>query len=183
MACTSLIALPRACGAEGIIAGLEKLYVIAYSDLAPATGVAGTPIYTTTTGGVISDIGLASGKVYVQVGLLKSTAGVKENMTKDSSKGIAFFTQEFSLTLADLTVENKTFIESVLNQPISILIKSRTGKYFVAGLNGLFELSALEGGTGTAESDLIGYTLTFQGLETKLIPMVDAALIPTLLTP
>ena len=45
MACTSLTALPRACGAEGVIAGLEELYVISYVDIAPVTGVAGTPLH------------------------------------------------------------------------------------------------------------------------------------------
>lgn len=181
MACTSLVALPRACGVDGVMAGVQELYVISYNDLAPASGVAGTPIFTTTTGGVISDIGTASGKFYVKVGLLKSTSGLKETLTKNLQNGVAFFTQEFSLVLSDLTTENSVFIQSVLNQPISILLKTRTGKYFVAGLNGQFELATLEGGTGTAEADLTGHTLTFHGLETKLIPMVDPALIPTII--
>lgn len=177
MACTSLTALPRACGAEGIIAGIEKVYIVSYTDLAPATGVAGTPFYTTAVNGMISDIGLDASKKYVEVGLLKSTSNFKETLTKNPQNGTAFFTQEFTLTLSDITVENKAFVQNVLNQPISIIIKSRTGKHFVAGLNGQFELSAMEGGTGAAEGDLIGYTLTFQGLSTTLIPMVEDSLL------
>lgn len=181
MACSPIVTLPRACGTAGVIAGLESLYVISFVDLAPASGTAGSPTFTLSAGGVISAIGLDSGKKFVEVGLLKSTAGLKETLTKDTSKGLAFLTQEFTLVLADLTAENKVFVESVLNQPIAILIKTRTGKYFAAGLNGQFELSALEGGTGTSETDLIGYTLTFAGLDTKLIPMVDTSIIATLI--
>lgn len=181
MACTSIQALLRTCGQEGIIAGVEKLYAISYADLAPASGVAGTPIYTTTAGGVVSDIGLADGKTFVEIGILKSTVGLKETLTKNAQNGVSFLTQEVTLVLSDLTAENKAFAENVLNQPIAIMIKTRSEKYFVAGLNGQLELSALEGGTGTAPEDLIGYTLTFQGLSKNLIPMVDSALVPELL--
>lgn len=182
MACTSIVALPRACGTAGVIAGLEKLYITSFADLAPASGTAGTPVYTQTSE-VISDIGFLTGKCFVEVGMLKSTSGLKETLTKDTKNGVAFLTQTFTLTLSDLTPENRTFIESVLTQPVAILIKTRTGKYFAAGLNGQFELSALDGGTGTAESDLIGHTLTFTGLDTQLIPNVDQSLIPTIIVP
>lgn len=180
MACSSLIALPRACG-TGVVAGLEKLYMIAYNDLATADGATNENTYTTSTGGIVNDIGLDSGKKFVEIGLLKSTAGLAEALTKDTTKGTSFLTQTFTLVLGDLTVENKAWIESVMNQPVAILIKSRTGKFFVTGLNGQFELSALAGGTGTADADLIGYTLTFSGIDTKLIPQVDGTIIADLI--
>lgn len=178
MACSSIVALPRVCGAEGVVAGLEELYMIAHTDLAT---VSGTTNHTTASNGVVNDIGLDSAKKYVQIGLLKSTAGLNEALTKNAQTGTAFLTQTFTLVLSNLSTENKQFIESVMNQPVSILIKSRTGKWFVAGLNGQFELSALEGGTGIAEGDLIGYTLTFTGLSTKMIPQVDESIITTLI--
>ena len=181
MACASLVALPRACGTQGIIAGVEKLYMLSAADLAPASGVAGSPIYTATTAGVISDIGLVASKFFVPVGILKSTVGLNEDGQFNEQNGSAFFKQEFTLTLSDLTTENRQFVESVLTQPVAVLIKTRTEKYFVAGLNSQLQLSAVKGGTGTAEADLIGYTLTFSGLDTKLIPMVDSALVPSLL--
>lgn len=178
MACTSLVSLPRACGAEGVVAGLEKLYAIAYSDLAIVTG---TTNHTVSSSGIVNQIGLDSTKKFVEVGLLKSTAGLQEALTKNAQTGTAFLTQTLTLVIGNLTAENKTFAESVLNQPVAIMLKTRTGKYFVAGLNGQFELSGLEGGTGVAEGDLIGYTLTFTGISTSLIPQVDETIISTLI--
>lgn len=175
MACTSLVALPRACGSEGVVGGLEKLYMISHIDLS------GTTTYTTSSGGVVNNISLDAGKKYVEIGLLKSTAGVKETMTKNAQNGTLYFTQSLTLVLGNLTLENKAFVESVMNQPVSVLIKSRTGNYYVAGLNGQFELESLEGGTGTAEGDLVGYTLTFSGVDTKLVPQVDASIVSTLI--
>lgn len=182
MACISLAALPRACGAEGVLAGLEKLYAISFIDLAVPTGATNGDVYTTSTGGLISAIGLDSGKKFVEIGLLKSSAGLSETLTKDSTKGISYLTQSFTMVLADLTSDNKTFVEGVMNQPIAIIVKSRTGKFYAAGLNGQLELSALESGTGTAEGDTIGYTLTFSGISTKLIPQVDSTIISTLIS-
>ena len=178
MACSSLVALLRQCGSEGIIGGLEKLYMISYSDLAV---VSGTSIYTTATNGVVNDIGLASGKTFVEIGLLKSSSGLKESLVKENTKGISFFTQEFTLVLGDLTIENRNWVQAVLNQPVAAILKSRTGKYFAVGLNGQFEISGVESGTGQSESDAFGYNMTFQGLSTSLIPQVDSSLVPDLI--
>lgn len=178
MACTSLTALPRACGTEGIVAGLEKAYMISFSELTPGSD---GNVYTTAVNGMLSAITVATGKMFVEIGLLKSTAGLNEALTKNAQNGTAFFTQTFTLVLSDITVDNKTFVESVLNQPVGLLIRTRTGNYFAAGLNGQLELATLTGGTGIAEGDLTGYTLTFTGIDTKLIPQVDPTIIAGLL--
>jgi len=174
MACSSLTSLPRACG-EGVVGGLEKLYMIAFQDLAPVSG--STEVYSVSTDGIVNEVGLQSGKTFVEVGLLKSTAGLKEALTKNNQTGTSFLTQTFTLVLSNITTTNRTWVESVMDQPVAVLVKSRTGKFFVAGLNGQFELSALESGTGTAEGDLMGYSLTFSGIDTKLVPQVDDTII------
>lgn len=185
MACTSLVELPLSCGSEGNMGGVQKLYIIAHKDLAPASGVAGTPIYTTAVNGMIDDIGLVTAKYFVEVGLLKSVAGLKETGVFNEQTGSAYVTQEFTLTLAGITNENRVFVESVFNQPVAIIVQGRseTPKFYAAGLNGLFKISAMEGGTGTAEADLNGYTLTFSGLDTKPVRLVETALITDLLEP
>lgn len=170
MACNSLSALPRVC-AEGVLAGVEKVYIIAYKDLEPINSGT-TDVYSATTAGTVVQIAVVSGKSYVEIGLLKSTSGLNEAMTKDNTKGTSFFTQTFTIVLSDLTTDNSQFIKNVSNQPVSILYKSRTGKWFAVGLNGQFEVSAVEGGTGVAEADLIGHTLTFNGISTTVAPIM-----------
>lgn len=177
MTCSSIASLLRSCG-EGVVAGLEKLYMIAYKDLTSASG--GTETYTLSSSGIINHIGLATGKTFVEVELLKSTAGMKEDAVIEPSKGVAYFKQELSIVLGNLTTDNRTFIETVLTQPVAILMKTRTGKYFAAGLNKQLFLSKAEGGTGVQENDLIGYSLTFEGVDTALIRMVDDTIITSL---
>lgn len=179
MACSSLVALPRACGAEGTVGGVDKLYMIAFNDLAAVSG--GTEVYGAASNGVVNNIGLDAGKTFVEIGLLQSTAGLNEEMTKDNTKGIAFFTQTATVVLAGISPENRTFVESVLNQPVAVLFKAKTGNFYVAGLSGSMELSALTGGLGVAPTDANGYTLTFTGISTKLIPQVDSTIVPSLI--
>jgi len=179
MACNSLTALPRVC-AEGVLAGVEKVYIIAFNDLAPISSGT-TEVYSGNTSGIIVQIGLDAGKKFVEVGLLKSTSGLNEAMTKDNTKGTSFFTQTFTIVLSDLTTENSEFIKNVSNQPVAIIYKSRTGKYFAAGLNGQFEISGVEGGTGVAEADLIGHTLTFNGISKTVAPIVLDTIVPGLI--
>ena len=179
MACSSITSLPRACS-TGIMAGLAEVYMIAYNDLQSITP--GTSaVYSTASNGVVNNVGLVTNKNFVLIGTLKSTAGLKETLNKDVQKGIYFFNQNLSIFLSDLTLENIAFIQSVLYQPVSVLLKSRTKKYFIIGLNGLFELTAIDGGTGTAEGDTIGYNLIFQGISRKLAALVDDSIIPILL--
>jgi hypothetical protein len=179
MACNSLSALPRSCS-EGVVAGLEKVYIIAYKDL-EAINSGTTEVYSASTNGIVNQVGVADSKNFVEIGLLKSTSGLGETLTKDNTKGTSFFTQTFTLVLGDLTTDNQTFIKDVVNQPVAVIYKTRTGKHFVVGLNGQFELQSAEGGTGTAETDLIGHTLTFAGISKSVAPMIDDSLVPSLI--
>lgn len=181
MACASIVALPRSCGAEGILGGIEACYMAAFVDLEVPEGSTNGEVYTVSVGGLVSAIGLVTDKSFVEIGLLKSSSGLAETLTKDATKGVAYFTQTFTLVLSGLTAENKTFVESVLNQPVAVVVKSRTGKYYVAGLNGSLELATSESGTGLAEGDGQLYNLTFTGIDNKLIMQVDPTIISTLL--
>jgi hypothetical protein len=179
MACTSLTALPRACGAEGTMGGLlSKAYFLAYQDIDTSAGAG----YTLASNGIVSAIATDSGKTFVEVGLLKNTAGVTDTLTKDVTKGLAYFTQNFTLVLSGMSTDNRTFINSVLNQPVVIIMQSRSGNYYAIGLNGLLELSSAEGGTGVAEGDLNGYTLQFSGFDIEPVRLVDSSIIAGLLS-
>lgn len=179
MACSSLLGLPRPCG-DGNVAGLEKLYAIAFSDLAAVSG--STEVYSVSEGGLIDEIGVDAGKAFVEIGLLKSTSGLQEALTKDNATASAFFTQTFTLVLGGQTQAVRDWVKSVMMQPVALIYKSRMGNFYAIGLNGQFELSATEGGSGVAETDLAGYTLTFTGISLELVKQIDATIIADLIT-
>lgn len=176
MACTSLIQLQIACGAEGNPGGLNKAYMIGFSDLVPVAGSPSGEVYTIAAG-MYNEIGLASGKTFVEVGLLKNTAGINAEWTIAPEKGVSYATQTFTLVLAGLTNENRAFVDSVMNRPVAVLVKTKSNSFYAIGLNGQLQLSARTEGTGTALDDMAGYTLTFTGDDNKAILQVDPTLI------
>lgn len=178
MACTSLVSLQRACGAEGGMGGSEKLYMIAYNDLAVVTG---TTVYTTSGSGVVNDIGLASGKTFVEIEGLPKTTGFNFEHVKNTATNSDYFNNTLPIVLGDLSAENSAFVDSIRNQPVVALIKTRTKKWFAIGLNGQFEESATTGGSGVGLDDLNGYNVTFSGADTLKPLQVDETIIAGLI--
>jgi len=178
MACNSLSSLPRACS-DGSLGGVNKVYIIAYKDLATIVGA--NDVFSASTSGIVNAVGLASGKTYVEIGLLKDTSGLTEKLTKDNTKGTNFFTQTFSLVLGDITPTNTQFIQDVKGQPVSVIYKTRTNAYFILGLNGQFEITTIEGGTGVASADLIGHTCSFEGISSGTAQLLDPSIVASLI--
>ncbi|WP_449439640.1 hypothetical protein [Pedobacter steynii] len=169
MACVSLTSLPLVCG-DVLMAGVQKLYIIANSDLTTISGAT----YTTATNGIINGINTVSGKTFVEVGVLKNTVGANQTGVFNEN-GTNYDTVELTVQLTDITPESETFVSSVRGREVSAILKSASGKYFSLGLKGGVKLSALTKGLGTADSDLIGYSLTFSGNDTLGIKLTDSA--------
>lgn len=183
MACQSIVELLRECGADGIVGGAGKLYMMAYNDAAVLGGSPNQLIYALTPAGVVSDLGRKTGKEFVEIGLLPATAGLNEELTKNKQTGSSFLTQTLNVVLSQLTPANRTFVQNTLNQPVLALVKTRNNNYYLGGLGGQLEMTTLTGGTGVAEGDLQGYTIAYTGTDSLLIPMVDPTLVPELLEP
>lgn len=179
MACSSIVALLRACG-TGVIAGTEAFWMVAYNDLSANTIT--QQVYSADTSGTTQAIYLAATKKFVEVDILKSTAGSKEVFTIDPTKGLNFVTATFTLVLSDLTPANLAFIQSIRNQPVVLLYRTRTEVYFVQGLTGNMFAKTIEGGSGVAEADFIGWNITFENLSLNPAPIVNTAIISGLIS-
>jgi hypothetical protein len=172
MACLSLVSLPLACGQEGIIAGVAKLYMVAYKDMKP---VVGSPFpYVLATGGIVNDISLQTSKTFVEIGTLKNTVDLRNSMVINEN-GTNYDSIELTMELLDITSDNQTFVNSVRGQEVAVIVQNKSGKYFAVGFNGSLKLSAMAGGLGKADADQIGYTLTFTGNDVFGMKLVESA--------
>ena len=177
MACQSLSGLSRTCGVA-VLGGVEKFYAIAFKDLAPVS-TATTEVYAVAVNDVINQIGLATGKTFVEIELIRETSGFLENYTKE---GVAsYWTQTATLQIADVTIENRNFVKALQNNPVAIIYKSKTGKYYLFGESGTGEMTASEGGTGTAVGDLNGYSITFTSTASQPAYIIDKSIITSLI--
>lgn len=175
MACASVQAYSKQCG-KGISGGVQKLWIVAYSDLAPISG--STEVYALASGStMVSNISLASGKTFSSVGILKESVSYKGSAKKDSTTNSFDNTTEITLSISNISTTAQAFVDNLFEQPISLLIKLRSGKYIVCGLNGLTELESAEESTGTKNADFNGYTLKFSGSESGMTLVVDPTLI------
>jgi len=174
-ACQSLISLPLQCASDALIGGTSKVYAIAAKDLGTVAGSTLSYAVSPTTG-AITEIAMKvpATDLFVEIGQLKNTAGVGSEFTKNAN-GTNYFTSTATLQLTGLTPENYKFIESVRSQPVAFLFKSRQDNWYAVGLSGNMELATATANTGIAESDLVGYTLTFTGVGANGVRFVEAS--------
>ena len=67
MPCSSLVALPRVCGTDGVVGGIVELRMLAFADLAPVT-TGSTALFTQATpGGIVSAVGLVATKKFINI--------------------------------------------------------------------------------------------------------------------
>ena len=173
MACQSLTSLPLVCGSEGLQAGIQRLYMIAYNDL--ATVASSTLNYALATNGVVNQIGLDGSKTFVEIGTLKNVNGL-DSAGVFNENGTQYETITFTTQLTDITPEHEAFVDSVKGQEVAVIVQSKSSKYFVAGIHNGLKMSALTKSVGKADSDLIGYTMTFTGNDTLGIKLVEPAI-------
>lgn len=180
MACNSITAITRVCGIS-LIPGSEKLWLIAHKDL---NTVSGTDVYTVGATGSntwITQIGLDAGKTFVEIGYLRDTASFNGEGTIDIPRGVAFSTNTLTFKLGDVSLDNQTFLETVLTQPVAAILKLRGGKYFALGLGGLFQLSGFSVTSGAGPADEVSYTLTFNEIDGIVPRQINPAIISTLI--
>lgn len=180
MACNSITAISRVCGTS-VIPGSEKLWLIAHKDL---YAVSGTDVYTVGATGSntwITAIGVTASKDFVEIGYLRDTASFTAEGTIDPTRGVAFATNTLTFKLGDVSLDNQTFLETVLTQPVAAILKLRNAKYFALGLGGLFQLSAFTVTSGAGPADEVSYTLTFNEIDGIVPRQVNPAIISTLI--
>lgn len=169
MACESILTVSLVCS-DSLMAGVSKVYLIAAKDLSASSG----STYTLATNGMINNIGVASGKTFVEIGVLKNTAGGNETGVFNEN-ATRYKTVEVPLQITDITADSEKFIDSVFTQDVAGILKSASGKYFAFGLQGGIKLSAYTKSLGVASSDLIGYTLTFSGNDTLGLKLTESS--------
>lgn len=182
MACTSLVNIANNCERRGIMGGISTAYMMSVADTYSWPGYANGNIYTISEAGYVDSINVIPGKFFVEIGLLKATSGIGENGTANINGGFTV-EQIFTLVLAEINAEVTAWIDNIISQPVIVIVKTITGKYFAAGLNQNMMLASIAGGTGINFTDLNGYTLTFSAIEGRTIRPVLPTLIPEITVP
>ena len=155
------------------IGGIKAVWFIPFADVTTITEASG----------VVTTITKSAGKVFYKYQLVKQTSSLTENITASVENGTVFYAQELSIILNKLQANTRNEILLLAQNTLVAVAKDNNGKYWYLGKTRGLDLTAGNSGTGTAEGDRSGYTLTFTGAEAALAPAVASNVAAALTTP
>ena len=131
--------------------------------------------------GVITEITLATGKHFVQWLFRKNTGNYSTSLTSDPAIGTQAITTDLNLQFTKAEATKRLEIQSAINAAAVVIIEDMYGQYILLGKDNEVSVTAVNQQSGTAISDLNGYTLTLQDVSLELPHFVDPAIISGLL--
>ena len=132
--------------------------------------------------GVITQITMASGKHFVQWLFRKNTGNYSTSLTSDPAIGTQTVTTDLNLQFTKAEATKRLEIQSAINAAAVVIIEDMYGQYILLGLDNEVTVTQVNQQSGTAISDLNGYTLTLQDVSLELPHFVDPDIISGLLT-
>lgn len=154
------------------LGGITEVYFAAAGDITS----------TTEASGVITAIVKAAGKKFYKYELVKGTSQLVENVNANVQNGTIFYAPELTIVLNKLQANTRNEILLLAQNTLVAVAKDNNGKYWYLGKTRGLDLTGGNAGTGTAEGDRSGYTLTFTGAEAALAPEVNSTVAGQLTT-
>lgn len=142
---------------KSVVGGLDAIYIINYGDYA-ATDLT----YDVTNTDMINDINSVSNVYKFE---LKGANSFEQTITSSRDNGTTFVEQTLVVNLKQQSAAKHKLVKLLAYGRPHIIVRSRAGQYFLAGLERGMDLTTGVVSNGTAMGDMNGYTLTFVGQE------------------
>lgn len=149
------------------LGGIKAAWFIGHADVTAVTEASG----------VVSAITKAAGKVFYKYQLVRNTSSLTENVTASVENGTVFYAQELTIILNKMQANTRNEILLLAKNNLMAVVEDANGKYWLLGKGNGLDLSGGNSGSGTAQGDRNGYTLTFSGGEKELAPEVSSTII------
>lgn len=107
----------------------------------------------------------------------KNSGEWSETIESNLENGTVGYNQTCTMSFNKNEAALRTKVQILAQDNVCIIVRERSGKYFLLGKSEGMELSAGNGGSGRALTDLQGYTLTFSAMEKEPAFEVSATLI------
>jgi hypothetical protein len=149
------------------LGGVKAAWFIAHADVTAVTEASG----------IVSAITKAAGKVFYKYQLVRNTSSMTENVNSSVENGTVFYAQELSIILNKMQANTRNEILLLAKNNLMAVVEDANGKYWLLGKSNGLDLTGGNSGSGTAQGDRNGYTLTFSGGEKELAPEVNSGII------
>lgn len=142
---------------KSAVGGLDAIYIINYGDYT-ATDIT----YNGTNTDQIDDINSVSNLYKFE---LKGANSFEQTITSNRDNGTTFVEQTLTVNLKQQSAAKHKLVKLLAYGRPHIIVRTRAGQYFLAGLERGMDLTTGVISNGTAMGDMNGYTLTFVGQE------------------
>jgi hypothetical protein len=153
MACDLTLGRIEPC--KDSVGGLKNLYFVNYGDLGAIT-------YDTTNTDVIDAVAGTPDAYKYEI---KGASSFTQNIQSSRDTGTTAFEQVIEVTLKKLSIADHKELKILAFGRPHVIIEDNNGNFFLAGLEHGADVTGGTIVTGTAMSDLSGYTLTLTGME------------------
>jgi hypothetical protein len=142
---------------EGSVGGIKEVYVIAAEDV--------SNVVVDATSGNITEVTLAGTNKFQKWLFRPNTGSYTSTRSGDLTTGNSTVTTDVALQFSKAEAEKRLAIQSMINGGACIIIKDMYGQYLLLGMgegrNEVYITDAVMQ-SGTSNSDLSGFTLTFE---------------------
>lgn len=146
------------------VGGIKAVFIANHTEVTGTTIEDGT-IYTGSTEEMIVDITMASGKKFWKFDTVKETSSFTQTVSANIQNGTLSFVPTVSLIFNKLDASARNIIQMLAVSLVDIIVLDSNDKLWYMGrVNGM-DLTAAEMGSGVAQGDRNGSTLTFTGAE------------------
>jgi hypothetical protein len=174
MACT--IGSGRTEPCKDVVGGLKAVYILNFETDNYSVGENSTDTAANMRVPRLSSIGTdSSNEALAYRYELKGNSSYTENVQASRENGTLAFEQVLELQLKKLTKQSHKEIKALSFGRPHIIVEDYNGNLFLAGREHGMEVTGGTIVTGTAMSDMSGYTLTLTGMERKPAQFLTAA--------
>ena len=157
------------------VGGIKKVYIANHIEVTGTTIETGS-IYTGSTDEMIVDIAMATSKFFYTFDTVKETSSFAQTINANIQNGTLSYVPTVSLIFNKLEATTRNIIQMLATSVCDIIVLDSNDKLFYMGrVNGM-DLTAAEMGSGVAQADRNGSTLTFTGAEPESLREVYTVL-------
>jgi hypothetical protein len=146
------------------VGGIDAIYFVNFGDMSTIAYVSGADTIDTVSG--VSSLYKFE---------LKGTNSFDQVLTSSRENGTTFAEQTLTFTLKNQDIATHKIAKLLAYGRPHVIVKSRNGSFFLAGLEHGMEVTTSNVSNGTAMGDLNGYTFTMVGQEKLLANFIDAS--------
>ena len=154
---------------DNSIGGIKRILIANVADVQNVTVDEST--------GMINAITMVDSKKFQQWLFRRNTGSYTSTVSSDPTIGNTSVTTEVSLQFSKAEAQKRLEIQSAINATAILIVEDMYGQFIYLGYDNEVAITSAVMQSGTQNSDLSGFTLTFQDISSELPHFVDPAII------